>query len=111
MFSKPVPKGSVADLVVILSADDESRRLHAGRIGSVCAVAKLRILAGVDEAALVATFEIADAVEVLIDSGALSGQGDMKRMVQVVAPLRVEAPASEIPRTQCPGIVEIALSD
>src|SRR5204863_1643759 len=108
---EPLPTHAVADLVMVLREDDEPRAVARGGPRTVLALAIRRVLADVEVAGGEDMREVADLAEARVVAVLLAGEEDVQRVVEVVAPLRVEAEAE----ARCGGddarVVEIALRD
>ena len=90
---QPVAERAVADLVVVLGEDDEplGRRVVAG---APKRVAERRRSAVVDERARERLGELRHVAEVGVVALALAGEQRAQRVVEVVGPVRVAAPAA-----------------
>src|SRR5207237_1777249 len=104
-----LPAHAVADLVMVLREDDEPRAVARGRPRAVLALAIRRVLADVEVAGGEDAREVADLAEARVIAVPLAGEEDVQRVVEVVAPLRVEAEA-EAGRGGCRArVVEVAI--
>src|SRR5206468_12245557 len=102
---------AVADLVVVLREDDEPRAIARARPRAVFALAERRVLADVEVAGGEDMREVADFAEARVVTVLLAGEEDVQRVVEVVAPLRVEAEAEARGGGDDARVVEIALRD
>src|SRR5437667_237120 len=89
-------KHAVADLIVVLSEDDEFHRRDFARRVPMPALPIYRIPAGVDEAFSKSLGHMLEAAEIDVIALALFGQQCMKRVMEVIVPLGVEPVASEL---------------
>ncbi len=91
---QPVAERPVAHLVVVLREDHEAPRLPVeGRARRGAAPVLAAVAAVVDERPLEGLRELGHLAEVGVVAVPLAGQQDVQRVVEVVGPLRVEAPA------------------
>src|SRR5580698_7719933 len=74
-------------------------------------VAKVRVMAVVNPCVLQGLGEISDCAKVGIVTNTLSCQHRMQRVMEIIAPLRVDPVAAEFARFHEPGIVEVAFRD
>ena len=100
VLGRAVAAGAVADLVVVLVGDHEAPRRHVRGVDrpAVVAVAEGGEGAVVEEALLAHLGQRLERLEVGVVAGGLAGQRDVDGVVEVVAPLRVEAPAAGLAR-------------
>src|SRR6185295_10718925 len=101
----------VADLVVVLQVAEEAVTGHTGRRAPVTTLPEARVLTGVDPGAGEGGGELSQAAEVGVVAGPLAGEDGVQRVVEVVAPLRVEAVAADGGLANDPRVVEVALRD
>ena len=108
-----VPGSAVADLVVVLAAHDQPPRRHPFGVDRYAVVAppERGVDAVVEEAALAHLAQGRERLEVGVVALRLAGQRDVDGVVEVVAPLRVEAVAAGLPGRDQYRVVEIRLRD
>src|SRR5439155_26591312 len=87
----PLALRPVADLVVVLEVTDEAAPGEAGGSAAVAAPAAPRVAAVVHEGALEGGGDIVQAGEVGVVTALLAGESDVECVMEVVAPLRVDA--------------------
>ena len=87
--------GAVAHLIVVLQVAEEAMAGEAGGRPAVAAAAEARVAAVVDEGAREGLREVGQRAEVRVVPGALAGEHGVQGVVEIVAPLRVEAIAAE----------------
>src|SRR5439155_15627158 len=100
---------AVADLVMVLREDDELRAVARARPRAVFSLAERRVLSDVEVAGGEDMREVADLAEARVVAVLLAGEEDVQRVVEVVAPLRVEAEAEARGGGDDARVVEIAL--
>src|SRR5690606_1171727 len=98
--------GAVADLVVVLEVAEERVAGHAGRRAAVRAAAERRVAAGIDPGAAQRRGDVGERAEVGVVAVALATEYGVQRVMEVVAPLRVEPVATALARPQQARIVE-----
>src|ERR1051325_67535 len=91
----------------VLGEDDELRAVARGRPRAVLALAVRRVLADVEVAGGDGAREVADLAEARVGAIAVAGEEHVQRVVEVVAPLRVEAEAEALCRRDHARIIEI----
>src|SRR6267154_212370 len=104
-------ESAIADLIVILRANDIIGALERGRPISVASPAVARILTSVIPALLQRPGQVLDSAEILVVSGIFAGEQCVHRVMKIIAPLRWHAQSAFATRTQYPCIVQIALRD
>src|SRR5581483_12133302 len=77
----------------------------------VASLAEGRIAAGIGVAVAVHPRQIVDAPEVLVVAVPLAGEEGVQGVVEVVAPLGIQAVAPERRRADQPRVVQVALGD
>ncbi len=108
---RPVAERAVADLVVVGGEDDEAlgRDVVGGR--AEAAAAERRERAVVDVRAVERLGQRAEVGELLVPAVGLAGQRDVQRVVEVVGPGRVAAPAALLGRAHHLRVVQPGLGD
>ena len=113
VLGEPVAAGAVADLVVVLVGHHEPPGRHVlgvdGR--AVVALAERRERPVVEEPLLAHLGQRLERLEVGVVAGGLAAQRDVDGVVEVVAPLRVEAVATGLARAHEERVVEVGLGD
>src|SRR6267154_6718757 len=104
-------ESAIADLIVILRANDIIGALERGRPISVASPPVPRILTSVIPALLQRPGQVLDSAEILVVSRILTGQQRMHGVMKIIAPLRRHAQSAFATRTQYARIVQIALRD
>src|SRR5215471_925446 len=102
---------SVADLVVVLQKDHELAGGQAMSTAAVVALSKRRIASVKHVWMLQCLCQIGEGAEILVIAGQLTGQNAVERMMEIIAPLRVDAVAAGF---RCPHksrIVQVAFGD
>src|SRR4029079_10594608 len=102
---------AVADLIVVLREDDELRAVARGRPRAVLALTVRRVLADGEVAGGDGACEVADLAEARVVAIALAGEEHVQRVVEVVAPLGVEAETELRLGRDDARVVEVALGD
>ncbi len=110
-LAQALAEGTIADLVVILRADDELVRRDIERRTAVRALAVSRVLTVEHVALLERLREVAERSEIRVITAALAGEERVDRVVKIVHPMRVESVAAARGTVDEAGIVEIALGD
>jgi hypothetical protein len=106
-----VAERAVADLVVVLVEHHEPLGRDVVGAGAEAAGAERRIAAVVEVRAAVGLGELADLAELLVVAVAVTGEQHAQRVVEVVGPDRVAAPAAALVRAHHLGVVHAALRD
>src|SRR3954451_24166358 len=70
-----------------------------------------RMLSGVDEPVAPRPREVIERTKVRVVTTALASDRAVQGMMEIVAPLRVEAQSAGVPRADEAGVVQIALGD
>ena len=108
---EPLPAHPVPHLVVVLGEHDELSRREVARRVSVPALPVCGVLPGIDEPVGERPAQVSDAAEVAVVPVPFPRQERVERVVEVVAPLRVEAVPSFVPGRDDPRVVQVALRD
>ncbi len=108
---EPVALGAVADLIVILQADDEAIAGQTLRRSAVLAVAVPAVVPGVQKWLLQHLGQLLGLAVVLVVALRLAGQIGVDGVMEVVAPLAIQAVTAPLGREQQARIVEVALGD
>jgi hypothetical protein len=109
---QPLAERPVADLVVVLQADDEGARGQAGRVAAARALQVLGVLAAEEPALPNGGRQVGDgAGEVAVVALVVAGQHAPHLVVEVVGPDAVEAPAALGLRAHHVGQVAVVLGD
>ena len=108
-----VAAGAVADLVVVLVADHQPPGRHRRGVDrdAVVALAERGEGAVVEEAALADLRQRRERLEVGVVALGLAGQRHVHRVVEVVAPLRVQPVAARLARRHQHRVVQVGLGD
>jgi hypothetical protein len=103
----------VADLVVVLAGDDEPPRRQVRGVDGRAVVATPEGGEGavVEEPALAHLDQRAERLEVGVVAAGLTGQRHVHCVVEVVAPLPVDAEAPRRARCHHAGVVQVGLGD
>jgi hypothetical protein len=107
---QPVADGAVADLIVVLDADDEAIGRNAIRRRTVTPAPVGAVPAVVHESIPQRLRDRHHASEVGIVARSLAGEARVNGVMQVVAPLGVEREAGRL-RSEYARIIEVALAD
>ncbi len=112
LAGQALPVGPVADLIMVVGADDQPpRRRAAVDPVAVAAAAEAGVRSGVEEALLEHLAQRGEGVEVGVVTGGVTGQADVEGVVEVVAPLGGQPVPARLPGRDQPRIVEVRLGD
>src|SRR5262249_58540771 len=109
--AEAVAAGAVADLVVVLHADDEAVPGDSVWAGAVLAAAGRAVVADVQERLLQHPGKLPRLAEVGVVPLSLAGQVRVDGVVKIVAPLPVQTVAAALRWQQQARVVEVALGD
>ncbi len=103
--AQAVAMHAVADLVVILSEYDQAVGVNRPAGAAMAPLAVLGILSVVDEPLPQSLEQLFESAEITVVALTFTGEDGVQGMMQVVAPLGVQAEAAEIRRADQPRIV------